>query len=1109
MAERKLEVRILGDSRDLERAFGRASSSAKRFDRNMSGIGRAAAGLAKGFAVAAAGVSALAVVGARELQEQAKVSAQTAVVLRNVGKASQLTAKQVEGLASALQASTGAADDEIQAASNVILRFGLITKSGKAAEQQLREMTSTALDLSVATGRDLSASAQALGRALASPEKAAGALRRAGIVLTDQQREQIKTMVESGRVADAQAVVLGLVQQRVKGSAQAFGNTLPGQIERAKRSFEDLAENTLAALAPALSKVVPVIVKAIQGIAPVIAQVGTIIAQLADELISNPAFRQFAATLRDLAVQGVQAVANGLRVLLPILVAILAPIAALASAVTGNATAMKLLTAAAAAFVGLKLAGYVTGLVSAFRALAVTQAAASGMRALTTATSALAFGMQGVSARAVGLAPGLTAAQAGVTRFGVAANATKGILPALGRSISGAFGGPVGMAIAAGSALAVVIGGDLVRSFMTAKDPARRYADAMRDAATGTQAAKDSLEGLAGALLGTADAQDRTRESTAARVSAERELRTLEKQGITSGPQYQAAVKAVEQARRGEAQATLAARDATDQMQQKQTEARATVQGLVTSLGTARSNAMAGAQAIAGFGVNTDTARGQYQQFLQAANGRIMGSEELRKFQTEASSLAGVFRNAGTPAAREIATALENVGKARTPEGVAKWSAELVRLLGGSKREVDTTASSINGRLRNVGSVRPSTNFFSSLSSQIDSAMGGLGRLSRRLVEIAQQRIDAEGGGGGGGRGRGGQRGQERVNVRDLTTVTQLPQALRQAFLAIRSSVAGAVSSLSSMFAQARRAIYSAATTIGNQTFGRSLDANTAELARRQSERQEKALIANRDRLNADAEASAEERQQAQDELDDFYLQKEIARQQEAVDAAVTGDERALESLTGRFQRGEISAAQFQTELDALIGGDTGAKLGEMFGTEWLDAVKLALAPLKDTILTALGLQNVTGTEESPVASAQREDNQAWRNWRTARGSFIRALNAAKAKGYTKEEQKSMRDRFGADDLPEWMRENPEPPRYLAAGGILRRAVIAGEAGPEAVIPLTGTRGRDYMARVMQQVSGRGTTVVVNVAGNEFSAEEFARKIGPELRRQVALTGSF
>jgi hypothetical protein len=49
------------------------------------------------------------------------------------------------------------------------------------------------------------------------------------------------------------------------------------------------------------------------------------------------------------------------------------------------------------------------------------------------------------------------------------------------------------------------------------------------------------------------------------------------------------------------------------------------------------------------------------------------------------------------------------------------------------------------------------------------------------------------------------------------------------------------------------------------------------------------------------------------------------------------------------------------------------------------------------------------------------------------------------------------------------------------------------------------------MARVMDEVGRRGGSgaVVVNVNGNEFSAEEFARKIGPELRRQIALTGSY
>jgi hypothetical protein len=82
----------------------------------------------------------------------------------------------------------------------------------------------------------------------------------------------------------------------------------------------------------------------------------------------------------------------------------------------------------------------------------------------------------------------------------------------------------------------------------------------------------------------------------------------------------------------------------------------------------------------------------------------------------------------------------------------------------------------------------------------------------------------------------------------------------------------------------------------------------------------------------------------------------------------------------------------------------------------------------------------------------------------------------------------------------------------LAEGGILRRAILAGEAGPEAVIPLDGSRGRTVLARAMRDAGGMvsgAPTIVVNVAGNEFSAEEFARKVSPELRRLIALTGSY
>jgi hypothetical protein len=1077
MAERKLEVRILGDSRSLERAFGRSSASARKFDRQMSSVGRATAGLAKGFAAAAAGIGVLAVVGAREMSEQAKVSAQTATVLRNVGKQAGITTKQVEGLASALQASTGAADDEVQAASNVILRFGLITKTGKAAEGQLREMTSTALDLSVATGKDLSASAQALGRALADPTKASGALRRAGIMLTTAQKDQIKAMVEGGDVAGAQAKVLDLVQSRVKGSAEAFGNTLPGQVERAKRSFEDLAENTLAALAPALAKLAPVLVKAIQGIAPVIARVGSVIADLANELINNPAFREFAATLRDLAVRGVEALASAFRTLAPIVIAVLAPIAGLAAALTRSRVAMTVLTAAVAAFVALKATAYVTGLVASFRALAITQTAASGMRALTTATSALAFGFQGVSARAVGLAPGLTAAAGGVTRFGVAANAAKGIVPGLGRAISGALGGPVGIAITAATTLAVVIGGDLVRSFTSAKDPAERYADAMRDAASGTQAAKDSLEGLAGAILGGADAQDRTREATAGRVSAERELRGLVAQGITSGPQYAAAVTAVEKAKRGEAQATLASRDATDLMRTKQDEARGTVQNLSRSFMEAYNSQMSLGAGMA-LGVRAGTvAKATYDNFVASANKKIMGSDELRKFQTEASSMAGVFRNVGTPASKEIADALDNVGKARTPDGVKRWSGILAGLLSGSKADVAAARKAMNGDFGKVGNVRPSGTFFSALQGQIDSLMGGLESLARKIVEVAQKQAK-------GGKGQ---------NARENALAG--PNAA-SFFYSQRSAAAGAASGLSGMAREGFLRRDPEAKAIGERRKARQKDLN--ELQKRELE------------ARVQSAQTADERLRAEIELAEFL----DALAWEGVETAADAEAQKIDDLASQFERGAISAETFQAELSRLIGGDTGASNGAAFGERWIAAFEKALgdgSALRAIINNAMGGQ--TGAQPidgpSPEAAPESAQGETYEQWRTRRGNFIRALQRAKQGkgGFTRQEQTNFRLKWNALTLAEWESENDKPPQ-AALGGITRGLTIAGEAGAEAIIPLTGTRGVSYMARVMDEAmrSRGGATRVVNITfTGVLDAREAARRIKPEIDRIVSI----
>ncbi len=330
----------------------------------------------------------------------------------------------------------------------------------------------------------------------------------------------------------------------------------------------------------------------------------------------------------------------------------------------------------------------------------------------------------------------------------------------------------------------------------------------------------------------------------------------------------------------------------------------------------------------------------------------------------------------------------------------------------------------------------------------------------------------------------------------------------RGAFEQLRQQAASATSGIVDMFRQARVAIYSA--QAGFSGNNQSLNELRGNYNAAQELRRETQLIKARDDAEANADLTEAERQAARDALADFYTEKEIARlESEAAKQAET-DSKAVSSLASRFQQGLISADQFQTELTALIGGDTGATLGQMFGTEWTNAFNAAIQPALQIIREGLG--GATGadtvTVDRSIYNAKLED------WNREREAFKAELARLKKSGkkLTDAEKRSLVNQYGADTLAGWDRIHKKPVP-MARGGILRRAVLAGEAGPEAVIPLTGGRGRAYMSRVMDDVmraGGRaGSTVVVNVAGNEFSAEEFARKIGPELRRQIALTGSY
>jgi hypothetical protein len=102
-------------------------------------------------------------------------------------------------------------------------------------------------------GKDLNSSAILVGKALNDPVKGATALSRAGVQLTQGQKDQIEAFVESGRVLEAQKIILGELTTQFGGSAEAAGKTLPGQLNILKQTFNNLAGEIAAKFLPGLA----------------------------------------------------------------------------------------------------------------------------------------------------------------------------------------------------------------------------------------------------------------------------------------------------------------------------------------------------------------------------------------------------------------------------------------------------------------------------------------------------------------------------------------------------------------------------------------------------------------------------------------------------------------------------------------------------------------------------------------------------------------------------------------------------------------------------------------------------------------------------------------
>ena len=163
-------------------------------------------------------------------------AAQLEAALKSTGNVAGQSVGELNAMAGALQDTTIFADDAVTAAQSLLLTF---TKVGG---DTFPRATKAIADVATAMGTDLKSATIQVGKALNDPIQGVTALARSGIQFSDAQKEMIKQMVETNRLADAQRLILSELETQFGGSAEAAGKTLGGAIERLKNSFGDLFE---------------------------------------------------------------------------------------------------------------------------------------------------------------------------------------------------------------------------------------------------------------------------------------------------------------------------------------------------------------------------------------------------------------------------------------------------------------------------------------------------------------------------------------------------------------------------------------------------------------------------------------------------------------------------------------------------------------------------------------------------------------------------------------------------------------------------------------------------------------------------------------------------
>lgn len=210
---------------------GAAKNLRDKVGASLAGVANIAKRVAASIGIIGAAAVAVGKRMVSQYQADAAAAAKLSATLKATGYAAGFTTSELKEQAAQLQKNTGVGDETIMSMQGILATFKNVRGD------VFTRATSAILDMGAAMGKagkgsaDVEAAVIQVGKALNDPIKGMAALSRVGIQFTEQQKEQIEGLQESGDLQAAQAIILKELETQFGGTAKAVADSAGGMMQ--------------------------------------------------------------------------------------------------------------------------------------------------------------------------------------------------------------------------------------------------------------------------------------------------------------------------------------------------------------------------------------------------------------------------------------------------------------------------------------------------------------------------------------------------------------------------------------------------------------------------------------------------------------------------------------------------------------------------------------------------------------------------------------------------------------------------------------------------------------------------------------------------------------